>query len=58
MAEIHIVGTAHVSQKSVNEVLETVDLREEKEEVAPSQLSSSFSSLKSRVRFCFNAFMW
>ena len=26
MAEIHIVGTAHVSQKSVNEVLETVDL--------------------------------
>lgn len=25
MAEIHIVGTAHVSQKSVNEVLETVD---------------------------------
>ena len=26
MAEIHIVGTAHVSQKSVNEVRETVDL--------------------------------
>lgn len=26
MAEIHIVGTAHVSQKSVNEVRETIDL--------------------------------
>ena len=25
MAEIHIVGTAHVSQKSVNEVRETID---------------------------------